>query len=85
ALAVVKGGEMYIHLEGLIDLKAEAAKQQRERQKLEKYIQAIQGKLANEQFVKNAPMELVEGEQSKMADAKDKISRIDHNLKFLEN
>jgi len=85
AVAVVSGGELYLHLEGLIDIKAEAAKQQRERQKLEKYIQSIQGKLANEQFVKNAPEELVEGEKAKMTEAKEKIYRIDHNLKFLDN
>jgi valyl-tRNA synthetase len=85
ALAVVKGGEVYIHLEGLIDLKAEAAKQLKEKQKLEKYVSSIQGKLANEQFVKNAPVELVDGEKAKLQETKDKIVRIDHNLKFLEN
>ncbi len=85
ALAVVKGGEAFIHLEGLIDLQAEAAKQQKERQKLEKYVLSIEGKLKNEQFVKNAPTELVEAEKAKLQDTKDKISRIDHNLKFLEN
>ncbi len=84
ALAVVKGGELYIHLEGLIDLKAEAAKQQKERQKLEKYVLAIQGKLKNEQFVKNAPAELVEAENGKLRETRDKIARIDGNLKFLE-
>ncbi len=85
SLAVVKGGEVYIHLEGLIDIKAEAAKQIKEKQKLEKYVQSIQGKLANEQFVKNAPAELIDGEKTKLRETKDKIVRIDHNLKFLEN
>jgi valyl-tRNA synthetase len=85
ALAVVKGGEIYIHLEGLIDLKAEAAKQQKEQEKLSKYILAIEGKLKNEQFVKNAPAELVEAEKAKSQEAKDKISRIVSNLKFLEH
>jgi valyl-tRNA synthetase len=85
ALAVVKGGEVYIALEGLIDLKAEMAKQLKEKQKLEKYVQTIQGKLANENFVKNAPTEMVEAEKAKMQETKDKIASIDHNLKFLEN
>jgi valyl-tRNA synthetase len=85
ALAVVKGGEVYLHLEGLIDLKAEAAKQQKEREKLAKYVQAIEGKLKNEQFVKNAPAELVDGEKAKLQETKDKIDRIDSNLKFLES
>ncbi len=85
ALAVVKGGELYLHLEGLIDLKAEAAKQEKERQKLEKYVLSIQGKLANEQFVQNAPEELVEAEKTKLQESRDKIIRIEHNLKFLES
>jgi valyl-tRNA synthetase len=85
ALAVVRGGETYIHLEGLIDLKAEAAKQMKEREKLNKYIQTIEGKLKNEQFVKNAPIELVDIEKTKLQETRDKVFRIDHNLKFLEN
>jgi valyl-tRNA synthetase len=85
ALAVVKGGEIFIHLEGLIDLKAEAAKQQKEQQKLEKYVLSIQGKLSNEQFMKNAPVELVDGEKAKLKETKDKIVSIVNNLKFLEN
>ncbi len=85
ALAVVKSGEIYIHLEGLIDLKAEAVKQQKEREKLAKYFRAIEEKLKNEQFMKNAPEELVTGEKVKLQETQDKITRIDNNLKFLEN
>ena len=85
ALAVVKGGEIFIHLEGLIDLKVEAAKQLKEKQKLEKYVQSIQGKLTNENFVKNAPVEMVEGEKAKLQETKDKIASIENNLKFLVN
>ncbi len=85
ALAVVRGGELFVHLEGLIDLKAEAAMQEKERRKLEKYVQSIQGKLSNEQFVKNAPAELVEAEKAKLQEAEDKIVRVENNLKFLES
>jgi len=85
AFSPIIGGEIYILLEGLIDLKAEKTKQEKDRLKLEKYIQAIDGKLKNEQFVKNAPPELVESEKIKAQEAKDKISRIDVNLKFLES
>jgi valyl-tRNA synthetase len=85
ALAVVKGGEFYLHLEGLIDLKAEAAKQQRERQKLQNYVRSIEGKLSNGQFVRNAPAQLVESAKAKLREASEKIARIDSNLSFLEN
>jgi valyl-tRNA synthetase len=85
ALAVVNGGEIYIHLEGLIDLKAEAAKQQKERAKLENYVKSIEAKLSNQQFVQNAPSQLVEGEKTKLSEAKEKIARIEGNLSFLES
>ncbi|HVZ81968.1 MAG TPA: valine--tRNA ligase [bacterium] len=85
ALVVVKGGELYLHLEGLIDLKAEAAKQVKEREKLAKYVQTIEGKLRNESFVKNAPVELVDAEKAKLRETQEKIARIENNLKFLEN
>ena len=84
AAAVVNGGELYLHLEGIIDIKAEAAKQEKEKQKLVSYVKSIQGKLANEQFVKNAPEELVEAEKTKLQESRDKIVRIEQNLKFLE-
>ena len=85
ALAVVKGGEIYLHLEGLIDLKAEAAKQQKERVKLQNYVKSIEGKLSNDQFVRNAPTQLVEGEKAKLMETQEKIARIEGNLNFLEN
>jgi valyl-tRNA synthetase len=85
AFAAITGGEIYILLEGMVDLKAEAVKLQKDRQKQEKYIQSIQAKLSNDQFTKNAPAELVEAEKEKLQEATDKVSRIDLNLKFLEN
>jgi valyl-tRNA synthetase len=85
AFSPISGGELYILLDGLIDLKAEAAKQEKERQKLEKYAQTIELKLQNEQFVKNAPAGMVDAENKKLQETKDKISRILNNLKFLEN
>ena len=84
-MAVVKGGEVYIQLEGLIDLKVEAAKQLKEKQKLEKYVQTIQSKLANDNFVKNAPAEMVNAEKAKLQETKDKIVSIENNMKFLES
>jgi valyl-tRNA synthetase len=85
ALAVVGGGEVYIHLEGLIDLTAESARQEKEAVKLEKYVQAIEGKLSNEQFVSRAPAEVITGEKAKLAEAREKAVRIRKNLEFLKN
>jgi len=83
AFSPINGGELFILLEGLIDLKAETAKLEKEKEKQIKYKQTLEGKLKNEQFLKNAPVELVEIEKAKLKDANDKISRIENNLKLL--
>jgi valyl-tRNA synthetase len=85
AIAVVGGGEIYIHLEGLIDLKTELNRQEKEAIKLEKYIQSMEGKLSNAQFIEKAPMEVVAAEKAKLMEAKEKTSRIRKNLEFLKN
>ncbi|MGH7740348.1 MAG: valine--tRNA ligase, partial [bacterium] len=85
ALAVVGGGEAYIHLEGLIDLAAESARQEKEALKLVKYIQSVDGKLCNAQFIERAPVEVIEVEKKKLAEAREKESRIRKNLEFLKN
>ena len=41
--------------------------------------------MSNDNFVKNAPAEMVEGEKAKMRETQDKIASIENNLKFLEN
>ena len=78
-------GEIYIHLEGLIDLKTELNRQEKEAIKLEKYIQSMEGKLSNAQFIEKAPMEVVAAEKAKLMEAKEKTSRIRKNLEFLKN
>ncbi len=85
ALVVMEDGEFYLHLEGLIDLKAEVARQLKEKEKLEKYFLSLEKELANEKFVKNAPPELIENKRDKLGETNIKIARILFNLKFLEN
>jgi valyl-tRNA synthetase len=84
ASAVVGGGEVYVHLEGLIDLAAEAARQEKEALKLEKYSQSVEGKLSNEQFVSRAPAEVIAAEKVKLSEAREKAARIRKNLEFLK-
>jgi valyl-tRNA synthetase len=57
--------EVFVPLKGLIDAPAEIAKLDRERGKLEKEMQRIQGKLSNEKFLSKAPADVVEKEKQK--------------------
>lgn len=53
----------YIPLEGLIDTAAELERQKKKLQEVEKHIKGAEGKLKNENFVKNAPEDVVKGVQ----------------------
>mgnify|MGYP006272183187 CR=1 FL=1 len=82
ASALVKGTEIFIPLEGLIDLDKERDRIQKEIKKTEGFLKSVEGKLSNEKFVENAPEEVVERERQKKADA---LSDIEKLKKSLEN
>jgi len=57
--------EIFVPLKGLVDVAAEIEKLARERKKVEKKLQQVDTKLANEKFLQNAPDEVVEKEKEK--------------------
>ena len=75
--------EMYVPLKGLIDIEKEQEKLQRERKKIEKSLQQINGKLNNKKFLANAPAEIVEKEQGKKAELEAKMAKIEEAEKRL--
>ncbi|MFA6598287.1 MAG: valine--tRNA ligase [Ignavibacteriaceae bacterium] len=81
--AVVKNCEIYIPLEGLIDVAAEREKLLKDISRLEGSISGVEKKLSNENFVKNAPAEIVEKERAKLTDWKDKLVKLNELLKNL--
>ena len=67
--AKIKLDEMnvYVDLEGLIDIEAEIERIDKELQKTKKLIQNIERKLSNSSFVERAPAEVVQRERDRMA------------------
>jgi valyl-tRNA synthetase len=65
ASAVVKSSEIYVPLEGLIDLDVERQRLQKEITRLGGSLLGIEKKLSNEKFVNGAPAEVVEKERTK--------------------
>ncbi len=65
ASVAIPGGTLRIL--GGVDLAAHAQRRERERARLEAEIARLEGKLANEAFVANAPAELVAAEREKLA------------------
>ncbi|MEJ2615853.1 MAG: class I tRNA ligase family protein [Ignavibacteriaceae bacterium] len=84
ASAVIKDAEIYIPLEGLIDLNVEKNRLQKEITRLEGALEGINKKLSNEKFVKNAAPEVVERERAKKRDWEANLDKLKINLKSLE-
>ncbi len=74
--AVVKGFDLFIPLDGLIDLSVERERVEKEIKNLEGILAKINGKLSNERFVQNAPSELVEKEKAKQTEWQNSLDKL---------
>jgi valyl-tRNA synthetase len=83
ASAFLPGIEIHVPLEGLIDFEKERARLLKEQENLSKFVQGIEAKLSNEQFVSKAPPALIEEQKSKLAEAEDKLKKITERLSSL--
>jgi valyl-tRNA synthetase len=83
ASAVVPCGEIYIPLEGLIDLESEKNRLEKELEKQKKFLERIKKKLANRDFLSRAPAEVIDSEKVKQKQAEDSIGRLNKNLESL--
>ncbi|PID29905.1 MAG: valine--tRNA ligase [Candidatus Cloacimonadota bacterium] len=74
--SVVRDIEIYLPLEGLIDIDAEKAKLEKQLAKLENELKRIEGKLANKQFVSKAPANIIAKEKEKQIEVKIKADKM---------
>jgi valyl-tRNA synthetase len=68
ALAVVGQSEIYVELEGLVDLAAERQRLEKEIRRAADAIAFTRGKLARPEFTERAPAEIVDKERDKLAE-----------------
>jgi valyl-tRNA synthetase len=68
ASSVVKDCDIFIPLEGLIDVEVEKNRLQKEINRLEGLLKGVAGKLSNEDFVSKAPEDVVKREMAKQKD-----------------
>jgi valyl-tRNA synthetase len=66
--SVLTGLEMYLPLEGLINIDEEIQRLEKELEKYNKEVERVQKKLSNEGFVKKAPEKVIEEERAKEKD-----------------
>ncbi|GGD03407.1 valine--tRNA ligase [Pontibacillus salipaludis] len=83
--AVITGAELYLPLEGLIDIEEEIARLQKEREKWDSEVQLVQKKLSNDKFVNKAPEHIVQAERDKEQDYIDKRDKVDARIKELKS
>ena len=84
AKAVTPGCEIYVPLEGIVDIDAEAARLRKEIDKAVKEMKPFEAKLANEGFVKKAPPEILEKTRGIIAELTQKKEKLEEGLKRLE-
>jgi valyl-tRNA synthetase len=68
ALGVAGQSELYVDLEGLVDVAAERQRLEKEIRRTAEGIAFTRGKLARPDFVERAPAEIVEKEREKLAE-----------------
>jgi valyl-tRNA synthetase len=83
AKASLPGLEIFVNMEGYIDVAAEKQKLQKEREKIEKLITGKEKKLGNQQFVDRAPADVVERERESLAELKQQLDSITSTLTSL--
>jgi valyl-tRNA synthetase len=80
---VLSFGELFVPLADVIDIDAERTRLRAELAEVEKDLSRASGKLANEQFLKQAPADVVEKERAKQQEFQLKKGRLEANLASL--
>jgi valyl-tRNA synthetase len=83
ATEVLAKDEVYVSLEGLIDVEAEIGRKEKELVKAEAFLQSIEGKLSNANFVDRAKPEVVARERERADEARERIARLEHAIHAL--
>jgi valyl-tRNA synthetase len=78
------GGEVFIPLEGLIDVTKERERLQKELQRLEGQLRGTEAKLSNEQFVSKAKPEVIQREREKAQSLQEQHERLAEKLQALD-
>lgn len=82
AIKVVKETEIYIPLEGIIDIDAEKIRINKEIEKNQKELDRVSGKLKNEKFISSAPKDIIDREKRIEKEYSDKIEKLKNSLEI---
>jgi len=80
ASTVISGAEMFIPLAELIDIDVEKQRLEKDLANLQNQLEKTSKKLANADFLANAPKEVIEKEKSKKKDYQERSEKLNKNL-----
>jgi valyl-tRNA synthetase len=80
ASAVLPDLEIFMPLEGLIDLESEKQKLEREYDRVEKLLTATTRRLGSQEFRERAPRDVVKREEEKQSELRNLLERLERNL-----
>jgi valyl-tRNA synthetase len=83
AMAVVQDVELFIPLEGLIDLDLEKKRLDKEINRLESQVLGLSKKLRNEQYLEKAPEIVIQQDRDKLKNFSEKLEKLKQNLSQL--
>ncbi len=83
AVSVRKEIEVYIPLEGLLDVESEINRLKKDLKKVEDKISNLDRKLLNEDFIRKAPPEVVQKEKNKYNELMDRRERLNESIERL--
>ncbi|MBB4825870.1 valyl-tRNA synthetase [Sporosarcina luteola] len=82
--AVITGAELFLPLEGLINIEEEIARLTKELAKWDSEVKRVQGKLSNERFISKAPEAVVAEEREKEKDYLEKKAAVERRIDELK-
>jgi valyl-tRNA synthetase len=85
AAAIVGEAEVFIHLEGLIDLDVERKRLRKELEKTEKFLSSVNRKLANQDFLEKAKPHVIEAERERLSSLGASLEKLRKGLAALDD
>ncbi|MBN1448416.1 MAG: class I tRNA ligase family protein, partial [Bacteroidetes bacterium] len=85
ASTVVAGADVFVPLEGLIDIDVERKRLHKEIDRVTGLLKGIDSKLGNAKFLENAPADVIEREHEKQVSFRRNLEKLHSNLHSLEN
>ncbi|MBU1222075.1 valine--tRNA ligase [Myxococcota bacterium] len=84
AATPVKGGELFIPLEGLVNFDDEIKRLEKTLSKSEKDLEVVEKKLSNQSFINNAPAEVIEENRLRLAENRDRTEKLKKSLTYFK-